>query len=81
MLVLLGQKVNLERSEPRVNLVLQVQWELQAHWVQQACREKEAESDQLVLWENVVHLDMSANQVLWVQWESLEYLVFPVVQE
>lgn len=78
---MLGQEVRLEQLEPRVNLVLRVEWVLQAHRDQRACREKEAEPDQLVLWENGVQLAMSANQVLWVQWESLEWQVFPVTQE
>lgn len=78
---MLGQEASLERLETRVNLVLQVQWVLQAHWDQRACRGKEAEPDQLVLWGNVVQPAMLANQVLWVQWEFWECQVFPVTQD
>lgn len=81
MLVLSGQGVNPEPLEPRVFQVLLVGWELQAHRDQWACREKEAELDQLDHWVNVVHLDTLANLVLWVRWESLVFLVFLVTQE
>lgn len=49
-------------------------WVLQVLWDRWGCREKEGESDQRVQWENVEHLDTSANPDLWVLWE------FPVCQ-
>lgn len=72
MVVLWGPEESLEQLEPRVPLVLQVLWELQVHRDHWVSRENEAEPDQLVLWENEVQPAMLANQVLWVQWESLE---------
>lgn len=81
MQVLSGQGVNPELLEPRVLQALQVGWELQAHRDQWACRGKEAELDPLDQWVNVVQLDMLANPVLWVRWESLVFLDFLVTQE
>lgn len=81
MQVFLGRKASPVQLEPRVNLVLRVEWVLQARRDQRACREREAEPDQLVQWENVVQLEMLANPALWDQWESLAFQDFPVTQE
>lgn len=77
----LGQKARLDLREPRVHLVLPVEWVLPAQWAQPVCREKEAESDKLVQWVNVVHPAMSVNQALWVQWESPVCQDFPAARE
>lgn len=67
----------MDRRESKAALVLWAGRVLEVHW---ECLETGEELEHLALWASGAPLGMLVNQAQWVQWESLEVLVFQVLQ-